>query len=92
MGTSLPWTGSSVQHLDWLAASEWGAEMAATLISHGYAPVITIAATLTIDDELRYAVSCAPGIDDTMVRQVFEDLLTQHRNGTTRWVKGPDRN
>lgn len=77
--------------LDWLAASEWGAEMAATLISNGYAPVITIAATLTEDEDLRFAVSCAPGMDDQMIREVFADLLAQHANGSYRWVKGPDR-
>lgn len=72
-----------------MAASEWGAEMAATLISHGYAPVITIAATLTEDDDLRFAVSCAPGMDDSMIREVFEDLLAQHKAGLTRWSKEP---
>lgn len=77
-------------YLDWNQAAIWAAEMNSTLISYDYAPVIVVGAKMSGPAEIiQFAVSCAPGLNDQMIRDIFEDLVEQHKAGLTRWSTEP---
>jgi hypothetical protein len=67
--------------LDWIAAGEWAAKMASTLISEGYAPVVMVGAKLLDGDDMIFAVATGPGVTKEMVRETLSEILISHDAG-----------